>query len=116
MKIVSKQELMTMPVGTPFAEYTGGFWPDGFDIFAGSTCSDVEDFYFRSIATAESEDMYEMIGRHEGMAAYGDSYPVDLTISREGMYDPNTRYLVWEPDDVRRIVNLLLGATKDDRD
>jgi hypothetical protein len=35
-------------------------------------------------------------------------------VAREGLYDPNTRYIVWEPDDVARIINLLQGGDEDD--
>ena len=71
MRIVTKAELLTMPKGTPFAEYRGAnaAWPEGFEIF-----------------------------------------------SREGYYDNTMRYLVWEPDDVHRIIALLQGADTDPGD
>lgn len=50
------------------------------------------------------------------MDEQGTAYPVDLQIDREGYYDPDSRYLVWEPDDVRRIIALLQGADKDEKD
>lgn len=40
----------------------------------------------------------------------GKSFPVDLTIAREGLYDETACYLVWEPEDVERIINLLRGG------
>lgn len=115
MKIVSKQELMEMPVGTPFREYTGGFWPDGFDIFAGKS-GVVGGFHHRSITSPEGYDVFELIDHKEGMAYDGESHPVYLGMFHEFPYDSTTRYLIWEPDDVRRIIDLLQGADKDERD
>lgn len=54
--------------------------------------------------------------RQHDMAATGATYPVDLDVCREGYYDSTIRYLVWEPDDVRRIIALLQGVEKDEAD
>ena len=51
-----------------------------------------------------------MMDRESDMADNGTAYPVGLYPQREGLYDPNTRYLVWEPEDVARIINLLRGG------
>ncbi|MFC4373280.1 hypothetical protein ACFO5K_04125 [Nocardia halotolerans] len=116
MRIVSKAELQTMPKGTPFAEYQpDGAWPDGFDIFVGD-CGYIDDFYYRSINSPEHGGTHELIERRRDMAATGATYPVDTAVDREAYYDPDTRYVVWEPDDVARIIHLLQGGDdqKDD--
>ncbi|WP_029923885.1 hypothetical protein [Nocardia otitidiscaviarum] len=117
MKIVSKSELKKMPKGTPFVLYggEGSRWPDGFDILVGD-CGYIDDFYYRSINTPDARSSDEMLERERAMDTTGVSYPVDLNVDREGYYDPDTRYLVWEPDDVRRIVHLLLGGDNDEQD
>ncbi|MFE3052337.1 hypothetical protein [Nocardia sp. NPDC059239] len=117
MKIVSKAELMTMPKGTPFKACPGrgSGWPQSLDIFAGP-CGYIDDFYYRSTDTPDARSSEELFERERAMDTTGVSYPVDLDVDREGYYDPDTRYLVWEPDDVRRIVHLLLGGDKDEQD
>jgi hypothetical protein len=109
MKIVSKAELQTMPKGTPFAEYLPGHWPDGFMIFAGP-CGYIDDFYYRSINCPESNGSDQMMDRQVEMVETGKAYPVDTDIGREGLHDPTMRYLVWEPEDVARIIHLLQGG------
>jgi len=116
VKIVSKDELKKMPKGTPFAEYHGKekMWPQSFDIFVDD-CEYIDDFHYRSMDSPEHDDSEQLWERQAEMGSGGASYPVDLEIDREGLYDPDTRYLVWEPDDVRRIINLLQGGD-DERD
>jgi hypothetical protein len=111
MRIVSKAELMAMPKGTPFASYYGrqSRWPDGFNIFVSPT-GNADDFYYRSTSSPEFEDSTQLFERQEAMDTVGTSYPVDVSIDRDGLYDPTDRYVVWEPDDVRRIINLLQGG------
>jgi hypothetical protein len=111
MRIVSKAELMAMPEGTPFATYHGrqAGWPDSFNIFVRPT-GNFDDFYYRSTDNPEFEDSAQLFDRQEEMDAGGTSYPVDVSIDRDGLYDPTDRYVVWEPDDVRRIINLLQGG------
>lgn len=117
MRIVSKAELKTLPKGTPFALYLGEGkpWPQGFDILVGGD-RHIDDFYYRSTNCPDADSSEEMWDRQREMTDTGAAYPVDLSIGREGYYDPDTRYLVWEPDDVRRIVHVLQGGDdeKDD--
>jgi hypothetical protein len=114
---VSKAELKALPKGTPFAQYLGGRapWPGSFDILVGAD-EYIDDFYYRSTNCPDADSSEEMWDRQREMVESGAAYPVELSIGREGYYDPDTRYLVWEPDDVRRIVALLLGADKDEKD
>jgi hypothetical protein len=122
VKIVSKAELMQMPKGTPFADYPESLrvpWPEGPEmiLYGPVLYGDDEprDFFFTTISSPEAHDTGEMIEREDRMVQRGASFPVDLVIQREGLYDATRRYLVWEPDDVRRIINLLQGGD-DERD
>ncbi len=106
-----------MPKGTPFQPYDGrgARWPESFDIFVGD-CGYIEDFYYRSTNSPENNGTEQLLGRRNEIDEDGTSYPVDLDVDREGYFDLDSRYLVWEPDDVRRIIHLLQGGDKDERD
>lgn len=113
MKIVSKAELKKMPKGTPFILYNRGpnvAWPDGFDIFVGPVTYDIDDFYYRSINYPEHGGSSDLSDRQDEMADTGKAFPMDTGVDREAYYDPDTRYLVWEPEDVARIIHLLQGG------
>jgi hypothetical protein len=119
VRIVSKAELLMMPVGTPFAEYRAetGWWPEGFMVFAGP--DGFNDFYYRSINTPENSGSDQLFERWEEMGRSSKvSYPVETDISRDGMYNPESLYLVWGAVDVERIINLLHGHDdpRDERD
>lgn len=112
MKIVGKAELKTMPKGTPFALYNPSpsfAWPDGFDIFVGD-CGFIDDFYYRSINCPENDGSDQLWERQREMYRTSISYPIDTDIGREGLHEPDTQYLVWEPEDVARIIHLLQGG------
>lgn len=114
MRIVSKAELKAMPKGTPFAEFhPNGSWPQGFDIFVAD-CGYIDDFYYRSINTPLNSGSSDLSNRETEMHLAGTAYPIDCGVDREGYYDPDIRYLVWEPDDVSRIIALLQGGDVDD--
>ncbi len=112
MRIVSKAELMRMPKGTLFADYRDNYWPDGptmiFDSVAWSD-EQSSDFYFTLFDGPDANDSGEQFDRQIGMAERGESYPVGLVPQREGLYEESSRYLVWEPEDVARIIRLLAG-------
>jgi hypothetical protein len=118
MKIVSKAELLQMPKGTPFADYRNTpdmLWTTPPTMILDSICYHTEtgeafDFFYTTVDSPEFHDTGELFERCDRMADHGDSYPVDLTIQREGLYDPDMRYIVWEPEDVQRIINLLQGG------
>lgn len=121
MKIVSKSELMRMPKGTLFADFYNGpdrMWTKGPEFILVAPCipgddGEPHDFMYISIDTPDHWDLDELINHCDEMVHTGSSYPVDLTIAREGLYDANCRYIVWEPEDVARIINLLQGGDED---
>ena len=98
MRIVYLEELLTLPNGTPFREYDEGVWDTGFEIFAGRTNG---GFYFYSVS-------HPSVSTVE-LEYPGTTAPLDLTPVRDNYCRATTRYLIWEPEDVQRIINLLEG-------
>lgn len=110
MRIVSKAELLTLPKGTLFADYRPeSCWPEGPSMVLVRADGD-HDFLYRSIGSPDAISSDQLWDREREL--YADTavtYPMDLSIGREGMYEPDSTYLVWEPDDVKRLINVLLG-------
>lgn len=102
MKIVSRAELIQMPVGTLFAEafHAGNYGP--LQIFGGYGCG--PDFTERSITSPQSDDTEEYLDRVEDMFNNGTSYPVNVDYGREGLFDDTLKYLVYEPSDIASII------------
>mgnify|MGYP003405408353 FL=1 len=97
MKLVKRQELMTMPVGTIYQSYDPAIL--GPLMRKEETCvSDGEniDWYESSIAAQVdlNSNMFELGG----------------SICREGCFDDTTFYLVYEAEDVVQMTTRLCGA------
>lgn len=124
MKIVSKAELMRQPKGTLFADFHSKpgetmMWPNGPECILHGPCDPGEgnepvDFFFITIGGPDAVDSSEHFDACFRMADDGEAYPIGLALQREGLYDPSKRYLVWEPEDVNRIIALLQGAEPKD--
>lgn len=104
MRIVSRAELRKMPSGTLYAEYhPGRGWPSGpTDVFLGDM-EGVNDFVCAGLGSPQSSDSNQMFERQHEMNESGAEYPVDLMAGRDGLFDDEMRYLVWDESDVATI-------------
>jgi len=114
MRLVKRQELMTLPPGTLFAELfepwsfgqlaiKGETWIDGDKNF------DFLEIGLGAVASDSTEQYCERLG--EMLADSTVSYPAESDYGREGLYDDNIVYLVYEPADVDHLIGLLRGET-----
>lgn len=117
MRIVKRQELMSMPKGTLFTNVylRDGYaeWLDGgLEVFGGALYGvdgRAYDFASRSIGTFQSDSSDEHWQRHDDLLN-GASYPVNTDYGREGMFDDDAQYLVYEQADVECILSDVLKA------
>ena len=108
MRIVKRRELMELPSGTLYVEMNGGF-PIGDLCIKGKSSSG--DFTMRSIAWASSHDFGETIERFSAMFADSSvSFPAEADYGRDGMFDDDQSFLVFEQADVVSIVDDLRKA------
>lgn len=110
MRLVRRQELMTLPAGTLFAELNEP-WIFGQLCLKGETIADDDgdrDFWFRSLCWPQAFNSMEAVTRLEEMAADSSvSYPVENAEQRDGMYDDAQVYAVYEASDARVLVECL---------
>lgn len=94
-----------MPPGTLYADYhEGQGWPLGpTDVFIGDI-DYINDFHCADLHSPESSGSSQLFERHREMDEQGAEYPIALDVDREGLYEDDTRYLVWEVADVAAIV------------
>ena len=104
MRMVRRQELMTLPDGTLYAELNEP-WIFGQLCIKGKTISDDDgdrDFWFRSLCWPQGSNSMEAVTRLEEMAADSSvSYPVETAEQRDGMYNDAQVYAVYEASDAR---------------
>lgn len=106
MRIVTRAELMRMPIGTVFQEYE----PCVFYELRIKT-ETVEDFDFRSVTIsadsfdADSSEEHDMVLQRAEIT--GEDIPLDFSDAqdfRDGLFDDEQLYAVWSTQDVRALI------------
>lgn len=109
MKIINRQQFLDLPPGTFFAE--GKQWYFGPMMIKGTTFhGGTGDFGEFNPAWVESEMGPDVFDRLEEMLAKGVSYPMDDATGRNGMFEADAIYLVFEKADLLRLREMIDGA------
>lgn len=110
MRLVKRQELMTLPAGTLFAELHQEWVFGGLQLkedtieIGGVNC----DFWVRQLDWPEADDTGMAIDRLEEMAKDPTvSYPIEPAPGRHGLYDDDRLYLVYEQSDTDALITAL---------
>lgn len=110
MKIVSRKELLTMPAGTLMADiHEDGSYGE-LQIFGGKFSEN--DFLTRTITRPDAHDSIEMWDRQDEMLEKGSSYPINTGYGREGLFDDDAKYLVYEAADIASIIAHIAPAMR----
>lgn len=74
-----------------------------------NTESGIGDFYYRQFNWVDGKDSGECFDRFEEMRDKGTSYPMESDWYRDGLYDPDTLFLLYDTNDLGNMV-ALFGA------
>lgn len=123
MKALTFEQFLTWPSGTLFVKCErGAFHTMGFkgtSIERGDPVGEADeplyiDFMYEEIipplnlCTNELEEYQELIDKH---AVTGESLPdIDELPARDGTFDHDCIFLVWEEADIQRLIGRLQGA------
>ncbi len=116
MRIYNRTEFMKLPEGTLYAK--GQPWYFGDICVKGETVvwDGVNgDWYVHSFNWVDSDDTGVAIDRLNEMKDNGASYPMQDSICRDGMFDNDDLFLVYEQDDLERLkgfVDRAIGMCK----
>jgi hypothetical protein len=107
MRIVKLDEFLRLPEGTIYQKYKPMFFEDL--SIKGETSIHTIDFFTTSIPWVESYDTNEMMAvleRAESDPAF--SFKLDFeTMGRDGLYDKNQLFAIWENMDLWKLVAIL---------
>lgn len=108
MRLVKKSEFLSLPEGTLFARLQERWVFDELSIKGDSLSSD--DFW--KIPLGWPDDAFEggICKLDEMLADPSVSYSANDTIQREGIYDSDSVYLVYEQNDIDNLVERLKKA------
>jgi len=109
MKVLSRAEFLKLPAGTFYAK--GGRWY--FDSIHVKDGSLVNDWYAFNPCWIESDHCGEAFERLDLMLSTGVSYPMDDSTCRDGCFEDDALFLVFELDDLlslRQMINCAIAV------
>jgi hypothetical protein len=108
MRVLNREDFLAMPAATIFAK--GKPWNFGELCQKGDTLEGV-DFIYLDLCTVESHDSGDWSMRLDDMLEKGRSYPFDDEgFGRDGRFDEDDLFLVFEKPDLLKLRNLIDGA------
>lgn len=112
MKIYNRKDFLELPEGTFFAK--GCQWViEGFCIKGETWKSEFSDFLYHDLVSIEYHDSIQHFDRLEEMLEKGVSYPINDSISRDGSFNGEDVFLVFERQDlleIKKLIDLSLRA------
>jgi hypothetical protein len=105
VKILNRQSFLKLPEGVFFAK--GIQWcVDGFCV-KGATLFNEEghaiDFFYLNLSSMDFSSCHDLADKMEDSLKNGTSYPINQCENRDGMFDDEDVFLVFEPNDLKFI-------------
>jgi hypothetical protein len=113
MKIVDRKTFLKMPEGTVYAKIPTQWIVE--DLCVKYESTDYNDWYYMSFNWVDANDSGEAVDRLDEMFADPTkSYPVENSIARDGLFDEDDHFLIYEADDIKHIVEQLNPPNKEE--
>lgn len=109
MKIYRRTAFLKLPEGTIFAKGKPWYW-NGLHRKGETLIHDGRaiDFCYLDLVNIDSHDTGEWADRQNEMLETGASYPLNESEGRDGCFDDEDLFLVYEPADIETLVSLIL--------
>jgi len=104
MRIINRQEFLKMPSGTVYAKVPKEWIVEGLCVKFDSVGT--IDWYYMSFDWVDADDSSEAMDRMDKMKE-GESYPVQNSITRDGLFDQEDQFMIYEKEDVETIIKEL---------
>lgn len=109
MKLLNREQFLKMPAGTIFAKGKPLYF-HGLEIKFETT--QYNDYWSLDPAWIDSNDLNEADKYFDEMLTKGASYPMDNGISRDGLFEEDAIFLVWEKNDLVLLKEYIENAIK----
>lgn len=119
MRIVNRQQFMELPSGTIYRKFTTPYAFQEIEVkfdsytlpngkYIDPSTGQCSDFVCMGLAEVEWDETSQMFERLDEMMEQGASYPLDLDCAgRDGCFEPEAMFLVFERDDVIKLRDFL---------
>lgn len=104
MRIVKFQEFLRLPAGTIFTPYRYLNITESLqykDDSIKNSDGKLIDFFYNDLGIIDCHDTGDLIERSDAMLEFGESFPINYNLTREGLYDDNNEYLIYELSDLK---------------
>lgn len=108
MKIYRLPEFLKLPPGTMYCQ--GCRWTFGELQIKDETCARTPDWFYLAINWVEAENTDEAINLLESALKDGISIPMQETVGRDGLFNPDRLFLVYETDDLLKLQEYCAAA------
>ena len=106
MRVVDRKTFMKLPAGTAFQK--GKPWVWGGLCFKSDQMDN--DWLYQQTDGIDAKDSGEMFAGLDEMLATGASYPIETALIRDGCFDEDDLFLIYEVDDIDQIQKCLAVA------
>lgn len=106
MRIVNRETFLTLPEGTAYCK--GKRW--AFDGLCFKGDSRGNDWSYIHPEWVDANDSGEAFDRLEEMLSQGASYPMNTAYGRDGCFDDEDIFMIFEADDLDRLAILISEA------
>ena len=100
MRVLKKPDFLKLPEGVAYCR--GKKWFFGGLAFKGETVSDV-DWYELEFNWVDGHDLGECFERMDAMLTDGVRFPIQDSICRNGLYEDDDLFLVFDEDDLLKL-------------
>lgn len=107
LRVLRRPDFLKLPAGTVYAK--GKEWYFGSLSFKGESLGD-RDWYAHDPCWVDAQDSGEAFNRLEEMLETGASYPMESAEARDGLFEQDDIFLVFERDDLLALHGLIGDA------
>ena len=107
MKIVNRTTFLALPAGTLYQKFQPNVTEEQLSIKTHN-CGDDDWFHMEISGTMIREE--KGFPSFQEMREDGTPSPAYFGIGRDGCFDKDQLFLIWEPDDVGRLVQVLVAS------
>ena len=107
MRVVNRDKFLELPSGTVYRKLAEN---DDALYVKGDTINNGEkniDWFYVSFNEVESEGSDEYYDRIDSMEQSGAEYPLEIGLSRDGLYEKGDMFYVLDGQDVMNIIDIL---------
>lgn len=108
MKVYNRKDFLQLPTGTFFCKGEKWFWENM--SIKGETWEN--DFLYVDVCNIDSNNPEEWADRLEDSLANGTPYPINNSTSRDGYFEEDSVFLVFEKEDLEFLITCMMNSLR----